>query len=90
MTKYHERFIRVGRSTLNGTLPRRKKIRLCLALKNNSKRLILDLNNVYYLPNSPCKPVSLACLNESDIHHGNENEMLYHLETRRVLAQTKY
>lgn len=89
MTEYRERPTGVGGSTSNGTSPGRGKIRLRLALENDSEGLILDLNDVYYLPNSPCNLVSLARLNDSDIYHNNENEMLYHLKTRRVLAQAK-
>ena len=65
---------------------RRGRVRLRLALEDNSEGLILNLRNVYYLPNSPCNLVSLGLLNDSGIYHNNERETLYYVGTRRVLA----
>ena len=47
------------------------------------------LQNVYHLPYSPCNLVSLGLLNNSGIYHDNENETLYEVKTRQVLAQAQ-
>ena len=49
----------------------------------------MNLSNVYFLPNSPSNLVSLALLNDSNILHDNENEVLYDRKSKRVLAQAK-
>lgn len=89
MTEYREQPIGVGGSTLIETSSGREKMCFCLALEDDSERLIFDLNDVYYLPNSLCNLVSLACLNDNDIYYDNENKALYHCITQRVLAQAK-
>ena len=55
---------------------------LCLALKNNSEGLILNLQNIYNLSSSPCNLVSLALLNNSGIFHDNKYETLYQVQTK--------
>ena len=69
--------------------PGRGKVRLRLALEDDSEGLIFNLQNVYYLPNSPCNLVSLGLLNNSGIFHNNEHENLYQITSKRVLAQAK-
>ena len=89
MTEYKEQPTNVGGSTSNGISPGRGKVRLRLSLQDNSEGLILNLRNVYYLPNSPCNLVSLGLLNDSGIYHSNERETLYHVDSKRVLAQAQ-
>ena len=89
MTEYREHSTKVGGSTFNGVSPRRGKIQLRLGLENNSEGLILNLQNVYYLPNSPCNLVNLGLLNNSGIYHDNKHENLYQIGSRKVLAQAK-
>lgn len=89
MTEYREQPIGIGGSTSIEISSGWKKICLCLALEDDSKGLIFDFNNMYYLPNSSCNLVSLACLNDNDIYYDNKNEALYHCTTQRVLAQAK-
>lgn len=60
-----------------------------LGLKDGSEGLILNLQNVYYLPKSPCNLVSLGLLNDSGIYCDNESETLYEISTRRTLAQAQ-
>lgn len=67
----------------------RERIQLRLGLKNGSKGLILNLQNVYYLPNSPCNLVNLELLNNCEIFYDNENKTLYQLESKRVLVQVR-
>lgn len=89
MTNYRERPTSIGGSTSNGTSPGNGSVRLRLALKDDSEGLILNLQNVYYLPSSPCNLVSLALLNNSGIFHDNEHETLYQVQTKRILAEAK-
>ena len=89
MTEYRERPTNVGESTSNGVSPGRGKVRLRLGLEDNSEGAILNLRNVYYLPNSPCILVSLGLLNDSGIYHNNEQETLYHVESKRILTQAR-
>lgn len=89
MMEYREQPTKIGGSTSDGVSPGQGKIRLRLGLKDGSEGLILNLQNVYYLPNSPCNLVSLGLLNNSGIYHDNENETLYEVKTRRILAQAQ-
>lgn len=66
-----------------------EKIWLKLGLKDSSKRLILNLQNVYYLLKSSCKLVSLGLLNNSGIDHNNENQTLYDVNSRQTQAQAQ-
>lgn len=89
MTEYHERPTQIGGSTSNGVSPGRGKVRLRLSQKDGSEGVILNLKDVFYLPSSPSNLVSLALLNNSGIFHDNENETLYDVRTKEVLAQAK-
>lgn len=89
MTEYQEQPIGIDGFTSIETSSGWEKICLYLALEDDSKGLIFNLNSMYYLPNSPCNLVSLACLNDNDIYYDNKNETLYHCITQRVLAQAK-
>lgn len=51
--------------------------------------MILDLKDVFFLPSSPSNLTSLALLNNYGIFNDNENETLYDLKTKEVLAQAK-
>ena len=73
----------------NEVSPGRGKICLHLSLKDNSEGLILKLQSIYYLPNSPCNLVSLGLLNNSEIYHINKRKTLYHVESKKVLAKTQ-
>ncbi len=89
ITEYHTHPTRIGGSTSDGISPSRGKIRLRLALKDGSEGLILNLYNVFFLSNSPCNLLSLGFLNNSGIYYDNENETLYEIHTRQVLAQAQ-
>lgn len=51
--------------------------------------MVPDLKDVFLLPSSPSNLVSLALLNNGGIYHDNENETLYDVDTKEVLAQAK-
>lgn len=89
MTEYREQPTKIGGSTSDGVSPGRGRIRLRLGLKDGFEGLILNPQNVYYLPKSPCNLVSLGLLNDSGIYHDNENEVLYKINTRQTLAQAQ-
>ena len=89
MTEYKEQPTSVGGSMSNGVSPGRGKVRLYLGLEDSCEELVLNLQNVYYLPNSPCNLVNLGLLNDSGIYHNNKWETLYHVKSKRVLAQAR-
>lgn len=89
MTEYYDKPTKIGGSTSDGSSPGRGKIRIRLGLEDGSEGLVLNLRNVYYFPSSPCNLVSLGLLNDSGILHDNENETLYQLGSKRVLAQAR-
>lgn len=89
MTEYYNKPTRIGGSTSDGLSPGRGKVRLRLAQKNGSEGMVLDLKDVFLLPSSPSNLVSLALLNNGGIYHDNENETLYDVDTKEVLAQAK-
>ena len=68
--------MKIGGSTSDGISLGKRKIRLRVALKDGFEGLILNLQNVFYLPNSSCNLLSLGLLNNSDIYYDNENETL--------------
>ena len=76
--------MKIGGSTLDGISLGKGKIRLKLVFKDNSENLILNLQNVFYLPNSPCNLLSLGFLNNSDIYHENKNETFYKIYSKQI------
>lgn len=53
-----------------------------LGHKDGSEELILNLQNIYYLPKSFYNLVCLGLLNDRGIYHDNKKEMLYKVNTR--------
>lgn len=86
MTGYSANPTRVGGSTSDGILPGRGTVKIRLAKEDGSEGLILNLRNVFYLPNSPSNLVSLGLLNDAGIYHDNENQTLYDKVSRKPLA----
>lgn len=86
MTEYWEHPTKIGDSTSDGMSLGKGKIRLRLELKNDSNGLILNLQNVYYFPNSPCNLISLGLLNNSSIYHDNKHKNPYQIGSKKVLA----
>ncbi len=89
MTDYCKRPTRIGGSTSDGISTGRVKVKLRLSLENGLEGVILDLNDVYYLPSSLSNLASLRLLNDHDIYHDNKNETLYDRKTKEVLAHAK-
>lgn len=89
MTEYHDQPTSVGDSTLEGISPGQGKVRLRFSQKDGSEGFIPNLFNFYYLPHSSCNLASLDRLNSHDIYHDNENETLYHVKTRKILAHAE-
>lgn len=86
MTEYHDKPTRIGGSTADGVSPGRGKVRLCLSLKDDHEGVVLNLNDVFFLPSSPSNVVSLGLLNIHGIFYNNENETLYDRRTKETLA----
>lgn len=86
MTEYKEQPTNVWGSTSNRISPGWGKIRLCFSLEDNSESFILNLQNVYYLPNSSCNLVRPRFLNNSGIYHNNKCETLYYVDSKKVLV----
>lgn len=89
MTEFYDRPTRIGGSTSDGVSPGRGKVRLRLSQNDGTEGIILDLKDEFFLLSSQCNLVSLALLNNHSIFHDNENETLYNLETKEVLAEAK-
>lgn len=81
--------MKIGGSISDGVSSRRRKIWLRFGFKDSSERSRLNLQNLYYLPKSPCNLISFGLLNDSDIYHDNKNEMLYEVNTRQTLAHAQ-
>lgn len=79
-----------GRLNFKKILPIQGKVWLRLSQKDSSKGIIIfNLSDVYYLPHSFCNLISLNCHNSHNIYHDNENKMLYHIKTWKILANAK-
>lgn len=89
MTEYNKKSMRIGRSILDRLSLGRGKIGVWLGLENDSKGVILNLRNIYYLPNSLCNLMSLELLKDSGIFPDNRNKTLYQLGSESVLAQAR-
>ncbi len=57
-----------------------------LALDDGSEGIILNLRNVFYLPNSPSNLISLSLLNNAGIYYNNEQQALYDKANRKPFA----
>lgn len=86
MTDFHNNPTKVGGSTSEGISPGRGTVKIRLAMEDGREGLILNLRNVFYLPNSPSNLVSLGLLNDAGIYYNNENQSLYDKVSRKPLA----
>lgn len=59
-----------------------------LALKDGTKSIILNLCNIYYLPNNISNLISLSFLNNVGIYYDNKQQALYNKTSQRPLALT--
>lgn len=85
-TNFIEKPIRVGGSTTDGVSPSRGIVWIRLVLEDEWEGVILNLRNVFYLPNSPFNLVSLSFLNDNNIFYDNEHHTLYNKTSQRPLA----
>lgn len=90
MTKYYKRLTKIAEFKTDGLSPSREKIQLQLKLKDDNKRIILNLQDVYYFPSNACNLMSLRLLNNSKIYYNNQNKTLYQLRSNRLLAQARH
>ena len=51
-----------------------------------AKESLLNLRNVFYLPNSPSNLISLSLLNNAGIYYNNEQQALYDKTNRKPFA----
>lgn len=86
MTDFIKKPTNVGGLTVDGISPGYGTMRIRLALEDGRKEIVLNLQNVFYLPNSPSNLVSLSLLNDANIFYNNERHTLYNKTSRRPLA----
>lgn len=86
MTDYLVNPTRDGSSTSDSILLGRKIIKIRLAKEDNSKRLIFNIENIFYFPNSLFNLVSLRLLNDAGIYYNNKNQILYNKISWKPLA----
>lgn len=77
MTNFTERPIIVGGSILDRVSLGQDTIQIRLALEDGIEKIILNLYNVYYLPNSPLNLISLSLFNYAGIYYDNNQQALY-------------
>lgn len=85
--KNKKHLINIERSTSNGVLPSCKKIYSHINLEDNSKGLIFNHQNMYYLLNGFCNLINLRLLNNSKIYYNNKCKILYYVKSKKSLAQ---
>lgn len=90
MFKFYNKLIQTNCLILNEMLTSQKKVQLYFNQKNNIKRVIFNLKNVFFLLNYPYNLVNLVLLNNYSIFQNNKNEILYNLKIKEVFAQAKY
>ena len=86
LTEYLARSTKVVGSTSDGILPRYGTVKIRLIKEDGSKTVILNLQNVFYLPNSLLSLISLGLSNNTDIYYVNENQTLYNKISQKPLA----
>ena len=89
MTEYTEKPTRVRGSTANRVSHGRWKINIQRAQKDGSESLVLTLTNVFDLPNSSSKLVSLDLLNNTRIYHYIKDQILYDQSTQKIFPFIK-
>lgn len=80
MIKFIENPTKIGKLTSDGILPNNEKIKIRLALKDRTKKLVLTLTNIFYFLHSLSNLVKLELLNNIKIYYHNKNQILYDLK----------
>lgn len=65
---------------------RHGQIRLYFAQKNRLKKIIFDFKEIFFLLISLLNFISMALLNNGEIHHDNKNEILCDIDIKKLLA----
>lgn len=86
MTAYLTNPIRFGGSTSDGILLGCGTVKIRPIKEDSSKRLILNLWNIFHLLNSLSNFVSLGLFNNIGIYHNNKNQTLYNKVSWKLLA----
>ncbi len=86
MTDFAEKPTRVTGSTSDGVFPGQITVQIRLALEDGSERIILNLQNVFYLLNSLSNLISLSLLNDTGIYYNDQQQALYDKSSRKSLA----
>lgn len=85
MTDFTENLIKVRGSISDKILPRKRKVKIRLVLKDGSKGIKLTLTNISYFSNNPPNLVNLGLLNTVKIYYHNKNQIFYYLHRYRML-----
>lgn len=89
MIEYHDEPTQIRISISDSVSPGQEKIRFRLSQKDDLERIILNLQNMFFLPSSQSNLVNLAPLNNCRIFQNKENKTLYNIYLKEILAQAK-
>lgn len=73
MIDFEKNLTNVGGSISDGISLVRRRVKIRLALKDGTDRLVLTLINIFYLSHSPSNLVSLSLLNDVEIFYHNND-----------------
>lgn len=88
MTDFTKKPIKVKGSILDKVLLRQRILWIRLVLEDESKKIILNFWNVFYLSNSPFNLISLSFLNDVNIYY-NKQQTLYDKANQKSLLFTQ-
>lgn len=89
MTDFIKKPTNIGGSIAGRVCPGRGTIQIRLALKDKREGIVLNLWNIYYLPNSLFNLVNLSLLNNVNIFYDNEYHRLYNKISQKPLVFTQ-
>lgn len=73
--KYYKNFTQIKDLITNKVLLSYKKVYLCLSLKNSHKKVILNLNNMFFFFYNPFNLISFDFFNIYKIFYNNKNKI---------------
>ncbi len=77
MADFTERPTGVEESTADGVSQGRGMVRIRRTLEHRSKRLIINVQKVFHLPNSLSNLVRLDLLNDAGVYYDNKRQAIY-------------
>ncbi len=83
MTDFIDNSAKVRGSKVDGISSSRRKIKIKLALKDNTEELIFTSTKIFYLLNSLSNFVSLGLINNTGNYLHNKHQTLYDLESQK-------